>query len=731
MQRTYDLTDYVLGICAVAMSLAVFASGAAGQTVAAQPAVTQATVAQTGGAQATDAKCPPVARVADTTDTYGDTTHGTTVVADPYRWLEEQDSAETRAWIGAEQACTTAALSKITGREAVAKRFAELLHTDEVAIPVERHGRYFFRKRLAGEELAKIYMRRGRDGADEVLVDPLPWSADHSASALLVNVSPDGKFAYYARRDGGKDEIAIHVLDVDARKELPDVLPAADYFGVEPTPDDRAVYYSKATADGPRAYVHMLGSDPAKDQLLFGESLGKDKILTVTISDDGNYLAYVVVYGSGSEQSEVYLQDLKNHGPVVPVVTGVKALFNPAFGDANTLYITTNWKAPHWHVFATSLATPSQEHWREIIPERDATLENLVAASGKVVVQYLHNVTSQVEIRDAEGKNPTAMPLPGLGTAQVTGRWSSPEIFYSFQSFDLPETIYSRVMASGASSVWFKQKIPFDSAGYQTEQVWYESKDHTRIPMFLFHKKGLKFNGSSPVLLTGYGGFDLNETPRFSARFAIWAEHGGIVAYPNLRGGGEFGEEWHRAGMFEKKQNVFDDFIAAAEFLINNRYTNASRLAIRGASNGGLLMGAMITQRPELFQAVVCLYPLLDMLRFQKFMEGPYWVPEYGSAENAEQFQYIHAYSPYHRVEKGKKYPAVMFVTGDGDTRVAPLHARKMAALLQAETGSERPVLLLYDTKSGHSGGRPISKEIEEDTDELSFLFWQLHVPLQ
>jgi prolyl oligopeptidase len=684
------------------------------------------TVAGTAAAQTgTAAKCPPVARVVDTTDTYGKT-----AVADPYRWLEDQNSSETRAWIDAEQGCTTAALSKIPGRDALTKRFGELFHTDEVILPYERNGRYFFRKRLADEELLKVYMRRGKDGPDELLVDPLPWSADHSASAQLLNVSLDGKFMYYGRRDGGKDEVTIHIMEVDARRDLPDVLPAADYFSVEPAPDDHRVYYTKATAAGPRAYVHELGGDPAKDKLIFGQSLGTDKILAVTISDDGTYLVYVVVYGSGSEESDVYLQDLKNHGPVVPVITDVKALFNPSLGG-DTLYIMTNWKAPHWHVFATKLSAPAQEHWREIIPERDATMENLVPAKGKLVVQYLHDVTSQIEILDAEGKNSVSMPLPGLGTASATGQWSSPELFYSFQSFDQPQTIYARDLANGKSSVWFQERVPFDSAAYQTEQVWYESRDKTRVPMFLFHKKGLTMDGNNPVLLTAYGGFDAIETPLFRPNFAIWAEHGGIVAYPNLRGGGEFGEEWHRAGMFGKKQNVFDDFIAAAEFLIAKKYTNASRLSIRGGSNGGLLMGAMITQRPELFQAVVCLYPLLDMLRYQKFMEGPYWVPEYGNAENLKQFPYIYAYSPYQHVEKGKKYPAVLFITGDGDTRVAPLHARKMAALLQASTDSDRPILLLYDTKSGHSGGRPINKQIEESTDEVSFLFWQLCVPLQ
>ncbi len=332
-----------------------------------------------------------------------------------------------------------------------------------------------------------------------------------------------------------------------------------------------------------------------------------------------------------------------------------------------------------------------------------------------------------MKLFDADGKNSKTIPLPALGSiASVAGRWENAEAFYTFETYSAPQTIYRYQVATGTSSVWAEPKVPFDRSQFELSQIWYTSKDHTRVPMFLFHKKGLELDGANPVILTGYGGFNLSETPRYSASSLLWAEHDGIVALPNLRGGGEFGEEWHRAGMLAKKQNVFDDFIGAAEYLIANKYTSPAKLAIRGGSNGGLLVGAAMTQRPELFRAVVCLYPLLDMLRFQKFLVAQTWVPEYGSSDNPEQFAYLYAYSPYQHVVKDAKYPSALFVTGDGDTRVAPLHARKMAALLQASTGSDKPILLLYDTKSGHSGGRPISKQIEEDTDILSFLFWQL-----
>jgi prolyl oligopeptidase len=332
-----------------------------------------------------------------------------------------------------------------------------------------------------------------------------------------------------------------------------------------------------------------------------------------------------------------------------------------------------------------------------------------------------------VRICDVDGKPAGEISFPAIGTVSgVSGRWGSDEAFFSFSSFHIPTTIYRYEVSTGRKSVWARLEVPVDSETMELEQVWYKSKDGTEVPMFLLHKKGIALDGNNPVLLTGYGGFNISLTPRFRATAVAWVEAGGVFAIPNLRGGGEFGEKWHEAGMFGNKQNVFDDFIAAAEWLIENKYTNPGRLAIAGGSNGGLLVGAALTQRPELFKAVVCSYPLLDMLRYHKFLVARFWISEYGSSDDPEQFKYLYEYSPYHNVKKGVKYPAVLFVTGDADTRVAPLHARKMAALLQASTGSEEPVLLKYDTKAGHAGGMPVEKQIEDSTDMLSFLFWQL-----
>lgn len=681
--------------------------------------------AAAAGQAALPAKCPPTTRTDNITDTYD-----SIVVPDPYQWLEDQKSPETRAWIDAEDACTDGALSKIPGRDAIAKRLADLYHNDQYSVPIERAGRYFFTERAADQDLSLIYMRRGMAGRDEVLVDPLSWSKDHSVSASLEAVSRDGTLVFYRRREGGQDEVTVHVLDLKTGRDLPDVFPSADYFGVMPTPDDRGVYYARKTPAGPRAYYHAMGTDVAHDQMIFGKDLGKDKVLVVDLSEDGAYLVYTVVYGTGSQQTALYAQDVKDHGPIVTVVNDIVSQFGESLAG-DTLYITTNWKAPRWHVYEADLTAPSRDRWREVIPETDALLDGFAPVGGKLVTEYLHDATSEIKIFDAAGKNAKPLALPSLGTAQITGRWESPELFYTFTSFNYPPTNFVYDLATSKSSIWSKLSVPIDPAAFEARQVWYQSKDGTRVSMFLFHKKGLKLDGQNPVLLTGYGGFDVNETPFFSPMLIVWVERGGVLALPNLRGGGEYGEQWHEAGMFGKKQNVFDDFLAAAEYLVANKYTNPSKLAIFGASNGGLLVGAAITQRPDLFRAAVCGYPLLDMLRYQKFEDGPYWVPEYGSSDNPKQFEYLYKYSPYANVKAGAKYPATLFITGDGDTRVAPLHARKMAARMQAATGSKRPILILYDTKSGHSGGRPVSKIIEENRDVLSFLFWQLGVPPQ
>jgi len=665
---------------------------------------------------------PPATRV----EIVKETLHGVEV-ADPYRWLEDQESKETREWIEGQNRYTQSILSALPGRAKLKQRLTELLKIESVDMPVERGGRYFYSKRRADQDLSVLYVRKGRTGAEEVLVDPHPMSADKTVSVSFSDVSLDGTLIGFSVRRGGEDEAEVRWLNVETRQELPDTLPRARYFGVAVKPDKSGFYYCRHGKEGSRVFYHPMGTDFASDAELFGKEYSADKGIGIGLSEDGRYLLMTVFYGSAAEKTELHLLDTHQGAAIRPVVNDVQARF---YGEiaGDQLFVQTNWNAPNSKILKVDLKNPGRDHWREIIPETEAAIQRVSLAGGNVFVNYLQNVRSTVKVFDGNGKPLRDIVFPSLGTVgSVYGRWDNGEAFFQFTSFHIPTTIYRYGVADGKQEVWARLNVPIQSDSFEVKQVWYESKDHTRVPMFVMHRKGLKLDGSHPTLLTGYGGFTQSLTPIFNQRAALWVERGGVFAVPNLRGGGEFGEKWHQAGMLDKKQNVFDDFIAAAEWLVKNRYTQPSRLAISGGSNGGLLVGAALTQRPDLFQAVVCTYPLLDMLRYHKFLIAKFWVPEYGSADDPQQFKFIHAYSPYHRVNPGTKYPGVLFITGDADTRVAPLHARKMTALLQSATGSDRPVLLHYDTKAGHVGGTvPVSKRIEELTDELSFLYSQL-----
>ncbi len=682
-------------------------------------------LAALGAAQnpTTTPSAPPPTRA----DNVKEVLHGVEVV-DPYRWLEDQNAPETRAWIDAQNVYTRAKLDPLPGRDALRERMTTLLKIDSVGTPIAQNGRYFFSKRLATQDQAVLYLRKGIAGNDEVLIDPNTMSADHTVSAGFLDVSEDGTLAAYSIRQGGADEITPRLFDVESRKDLPDALPKGRYFGLSLMPDKSGVYYTLGTPQGPRVYWHKLGAEVAADKEVFGQGYGPEIIIGSDVSENGHYLLLHVVHGSAADQTEIFVQDLRAHGVVTPVINSVAARFIGQFAG-DLLIVHTNWKAPKSRILAVDLKNPSQDHWREVVPEGDAVIEGASAVGGLLGVYYTKNASSVVKLFDLDGKLVREVPLPAIGSVSgFSGRWNRNEAFYSFTSFHIPTTIFRYDVTTGAQQVWAKLNVPIDTEKFEVKQVWYTSKDGTKVPMFLVYAKGTKLDGANPTLLTGYGGFNASETPVYSSTAAAWVLGGGVYAVANLRGGGEFGEEWHKAGMLGKKQNVFDDFIAAAEWLIQNRYTQSSRLAIIGGSNGGLLVGAALTQRPELFGAVVCLFPLLDMLRYQNFLVARFWVPEYGSAENAEQFKYLYAYSPYQNVKPGTKYPAVLFVTGDSDTRVAPLHARKMAARMQAAMGSGKPVLLLYDTKAGHSGGTPVGKQIDNLVDYFSFLYWQLGV---
>lgn len=665
---------------------------------------------------------PPETKIELVTDTL----HGV-AISDPYRWLEDQKSPATRDWLQREMTYTESFYPKFTALDGIKDRLTKLLRIDRVSAPFRCGQRYFFSRRNADQELWTTWCREGKDGKEQLLLDPHTMSKDLRTNAEMVEVSDDGRFLAYAIREGGQDETAIHFRNIDTGADLPDVFPPNVYFGMSITRDDKGCYYVKRIEDGAsRAYYHEFGQPLQADKYVFGEGYGPEQIVEAGLSEDRRTLVFRVSYGAGGSKSEIFVKDATKDGPIVPVITGVDAIFSAtAIGDK--LYIQTNQDAPNWKVMVTDLAKPGRENWREVIPEAASPIAGLSFVGGKIFVNYLENVINKVRIFGPNGEPQGELPLPGLGSGgTLSGRWDDLEGYYSFTTFNLPGSIYKYDLASGKSEVWFKPDVPFAGNDYEVKQVWYNSKDGTRIPMFLAHRKGLTFDGNNPTYLTGYGGFNASSGAYFSSVYAIWMEAGGVVASPALRGGGEFGEQWHKNGMLDKKQNVFDDFIGAAEWLIANKYTNPDHLAIMGGSNGGLLVGAMLTQRPDLFKAIVCWNPLLDMLRYHRLLMGPYWISEYGSADSAGQFPYLRAYSPYQNVKKGVKYPSVMFISGDGDTRVDPMHARKMTALMQATVGETPPILLYYDMKSGHVGTNPLGKTITDNSIQLAYIMWQL-----
>ena len=547
----------------------------------------------------------------------------------------------------------------------------------------------------------------------------------------------------YGTSGSGSENSTLHVIETATGKLLPDTIEHTRIAQVAWKKDNSGFYYGRNPAKGDvpegddvyylHIFYHQLGTDPGKDPLIWGEGRKKEEILVSQLADDDDRWLLLTAYEGSAGKNELYLQDLKAGTPPVELTSGKDFHYNGEIFRGK-IYITTNEDAPHFHLFVVDAANPARANWKEIIPATDAILNGASIIDGKLLAQYEKNASSQLRLFDLDGKPLGAIELPSIGSIEgMGGRWDRKETLFGFQSFTVPPSIYQVDLSSRKTSLWDKVATPgIDPANFEVRQYWYTSKDGTRVPMFVFHKKGLQMNGKNPTLLTGYGGFNVSLTPTFSGARFLWLEHGGVFAVANLRGGSEFGEEWHRAGMLDKKQNVFDDFIAAAEFLISDKVTDKEHLAIQGGSNGGLLMGAALTQRPDLFRAVICQVPLLDMLRYQNFLIAKFWVPEYGSSEDAKQFDWLYAYSPYHHVKAGTEYPAIMFMTADSDSRVDPMHAKKMAALMQAEAANgksrDRPILLRIEPKAGHGQGKPISKQIEEGTDIYSFLFWQLGV---
>jgi prolyl oligopeptidase len=666
---------------------------------------------------------PPTAAKPVTDEVSGHT------LTDPYRWLEDQDSPETRAWIDSQMRYTQQYLSQVKIRPEIVKRLTELEHVETVGIPIERNETYFYNKRLPDENQASIYIRKGLRGNDERLIDATKLSADQNTSVHINDVSKDAALLVYGVREGGADERTVHILDVPNRRELADVLPRARYSGVSLAPDSKGLYYSKYELTGTVVYFHHIGSPVASDEVVFGkeykgETLGQMELISAEVTENGRYLLISVSHGVPAKREDIYAKDLRTpDAELREMVHGIDSRFTPVNYE-DDLYVLTDYQADNYHVVKINMSDTNPSKWQTIIPEGKDVISGLSIVGGKLFATGLHDVVTQTRIFTLDGKQIGTISYPSLGSASdVIGREDSNHGFYLFDSFNIPPAVYHYDVSTGKADVFAKPNVPFNSDQYEVKQVFYNSKDGTRVPMFISSKKGLERKGHVPTLMYAYGGFLLSQTAHWNPEYAWWMEQGGFYAQPNLRGGGEYGEAWHKAGMFEKKQNVFDDFFGAAEYLVANKYTSPEHLAIRGRSNGGLLMGAALTQRPDLFGAVWVGYPLLDMIRFQKFLVGRWWTSEYGSADDPQQYAYLIKYSPYQNVKPGTKYPAIMLNSGDSDTRVAPLHARKMTAELQAEDGSDRPVLLHYELKAGHSSGVSIQQLVNDTADELAFLW--------
>ena len=663
-----------------------------------------------------------------------DTLHGV-VFTDPYRWLEEQDSPETRAWITGQNAYAEQIVGESALRRGLEARLRELMDAPGPVYPQRRGDFEYISFRPTGREVGAIYRRPApeepADGpfdvtADyEVVIDPLDLRADGTTSVGIRGFSPDGSLMLYSIRDGGRDEIEFRVRDLNAGEDLPDRLPTALYGSVAFTSDGTGFYYThRSRQTGPRVRRHVLGTEMSEDVELFGTGIGPTAFVNASEVDEGRYLIYTVQHGWA--RTDVYLHDLRSGADPLPLVVGAPARFRTRWVDGE-IYLLTNLDAPRNRVVAVRPEAPDPSQWREVIPEGEDLLTGYQFIGDDIYADYLHNVSSRVVRYGPDGVLKGEIPIPEHHVATLRGHGEGGALL-SLTSLLTPQTVLELDLETLETQEWRPPTVPFDGSPYEMTQVWYTSADGTEAPMYVAHRRGLELDGATPTLLYGYGGFNVNLLPRFDARAAVWMEQGGVYAIATLRGGGEFGEEWHRDGMLENKPNVFADFIAAAEWLISNGYTGPDKLAIRGGSNGGLLVGSALTKRPDLFRAVFAGLPELDLVRFYQFTDTNNMpaLLEYGNGAIREEFEVLRTFSPYQNVRDGVDYPAVMLTQGDLDTRVPPLQARKMAARLQAATGSGLPIILDYDERTGHAGGRPFSRNVRNAAMELAFLLQQL-----
>jgi prolyl oligopeptidase len=677
---------------------------------------------------------PPHA-IASRSENVKDVIHGVEV-RDPYRWLENNKSPEVQAWMKDQDTSARKYLGSLSGRAVIARRLRELYYADETFPPVHRGNRYFYSRRLASKDKSIVCWKEGKGGEEKILFDPNAWSEDGSASLGVYSFTEDGKTVAYSVRRNNSDEATLHVMDVASGKQSAvDVIEGAKYADPSWTPDGRSFYYtwlptdpSISASERPgyaEVRLHRLGESPAIDAVIRGKTGDPTSFIAAGVSRDGHWLMLQIQHGWTS--NDVWFRNLQSgQQDWTSLAAGVNAMYEVQVWR-DVFYVRTNEGAGRYRVFRVDPAKPQRDRWAEIVTERkDATLDGMSIVGERLALSYLKDAASRLEIRELNGRFVREVQLPGVGTASgLMGNEDEDEAYFSFVSYAYPRQILSTSVKTGESREWGQLKIPVDPSAYEVEQVWFRSKDDTKLSMFLVRRKGMEKTGKTPTLLYGYGGFQVSLTPSFRPSIYPWLEHGGIYAEVNLRGGGEYGEDWHRAGMLDKKQNVFDDFAAAANFLIGQGYTRREQLAIFGGSNGGLLVGAAMTQNPGLFRAVICAVPLLDMVRYHLFGSGKTWIHEYGSADDPAQFRTLLGYSPYHHVSEGAEYPALLLLSADSDDRVDPMHARKFAAAVQS-VPARGPVLLRIETNAGHGGADMIKASIERDADMWAFLFSQI-----
>jgi prolyl oligopeptidase len=663
-------------------------------------------------------------------------------VADPYRLLEDDNSAATKAWVQAENKLTFSFLDQIPERPAIKARLTKLWNYERYGVPQKQGGRYFLTRNNGLQNQSVLYTMASLDAEPALLLDPNTLSTDGTVSLAGYAISDDGNLLAYGLARAGSDWEDWKVRDVRTGADLPDEIHWVKFSGASWTKDNLGFYYSRF--DEPAAgaamtsvnqfqklYYHRLGTPQTRDQLIYNRPDHADWNFNGNVTDDGHYLIINVSQGT-DRRNRVYYRDLQDPaGKVVPLLDDFDAAYGFIDNVGSVFYFSTDLDAPRSRVLAIDVAQPARANWREIIPQHRDKLEAVSLVNDQFITTYLQDAHSVVKICSRDGAPVRDVTLPGIGsTGGFGGKRSDTETFYAFTSFTTPGKIYRYDLTTGTSSIFREPKVAFNSDDYETKQVFYHSKDGTRVPMFITSKKGLVLDGNNPVYLYGYGGFDISLSPSFSPAIMAWLQLGGVFAEATLRGGGEYGEEWHQAGMKAKKQNVFDDFIAAAEWLVKNNYTRTAKLAIGGGSNGGLLVGACLTQRPDLFGAALPAVGVMDMLRFQKFTIGWAWTTEYGSSDNADDFKTLYAYSPLHNIKPGTIYPPTLITTGDHDDRVVPAHSFKFAATLQAAQAGPAPILIRIETRAGHGAGKPTSKLIDESADKWSFLVRELGMKL-